>query len=911
MQSFMGARIALSVAAVAAALALLMSSGAAAQGAADQEIREVVVTGSRIKRKDEISTSPVQTLTAADLRIDGSVSIGETLQGLPAVGSSLNSNGSAGTSHGSSSINLRNLGENRSLVLVNGHRWVNGAGTRGFRDFVDLNTIPQAIIERVEVLQDGATAIYGADAIAGVVNMFTYRSFEGVRANAYFGTSSERDRDTLNADLLLGRTFGRTNVMLALSYVDQEPIYTPDRSLTAIPLNGLAVGTPEGLFRESGLAAVVGFAVPTAGITRDPGTNGNLIGSWRRVNTATDTFNRYDNNYVTGPLERMAVFLRTSTELGNDVELNIEALYNERKSDQLFSAALSSVRGGSRGFIIPNNPLVNPFGITFSGSDFRHDRFFVENGQRINGQEVETSRLGIGLQGEFANRWNWDTFLSYSKNEATFTSTNQMDLDRLALGLRACNTTGITSNVSDLAAGCVPINLFNTLTPAMIDYVNFTGRDFNQAEQLDFTFNLTGDLFELPAGALAFAAGLAHREEQGLDRPDSYINAAPRVNTYQSTTSAPRDGTDAEYDLNEAYVEFSVPLLRDRPAAHSLTLDVAARYSDYSTFGDTTNSKLGLAYRPIDTLLLRGTWAEGFRAPSLIELFEGTRQTALPVVDPCTGGGSGLPGCAGVPSSYVQIGGNVRGVVGGNPELQPETSNNLSFGAVLTPEFLPGSSFTLDWYDIEISDTISAYGAQNLLDLCAATGQRCNFITRDSTGEIINIVDGPINLNRTQVSGFDAVARYSTTTGAGALQLTLSASRLLEFVQESTLPNGNILREDKVGTAANREAYPKWRGSVRAQWSRAAWSANYSARYIGSTEEIAGGTPRGIGSIVYHNLAGSYQITDSFMLRAGIDNITNKQPPSSLTNVNINFDQATYNAVGRFAYLQATLDFGR
>ncbi|MGB5345990.1 MAG: TonB-dependent receptor plug domain-containing protein, partial [Woeseia sp.] len=166
-------------------------------------IEEVVVTGSRIKRSDEVSSSPIQTLNEDDLRIDGSLSIGETLQTLPSVGSSLNSNGSAGTSHGASSINLRNLGENRSLVLVNGHRWVNGAGTRGFRDFVDLNTIPQAMIQRVEVLQDGATAIYGADAIAGVINLHTFQDFERLRAKAYYGSSSEGDRDTMNIDVLL------------------------------------------------------------------------------------------------------------------------------------------------------------------------------------------------------------------------------------------------------------------------------------------------------------------------------------------------------------------------------------------------------------------------------------------------------------------------------------------------------------------------------------------------------------------------------------------------------------------------------------------------------------------------------------------------------------------------------------
>ena len=179
---------------------VIAAPGALAQSEGAVQIEEIRIVGSRIIRQDEISTSPVQTLSEADLRADGSMSIGETLQSLPFVGPSLNNNGSAGTSHGSSSLNLRNIGQNRSLVLVNGHRWVNGAGTRGFRDFVDLNTIPQAMIERIEVLQDGATVVYGADAIAGVVNMHTYQNFEGLRIKTNYGETGEGDRETLGVE---------------------------------------------------------------------------------------------------------------------------------------------------------------------------------------------------------------------------------------------------------------------------------------------------------------------------------------------------------------------------------------------------------------------------------------------------------------------------------------------------------------------------------------------------------------------------------------------------------------------------------------------------------------------------------------------------------------------------------------
>jgi outer membrane receptor protein involved in Fe transport len=875
--------------------------------AADNEkatLEEVVVVGSRIKRQDEVSSSPVQTLSEEDLRLSGSLSMGEILQQLPSVGSSLNSNGSAGTSHGSSSLNMRNLGENRSLVLVNGQRWVNGAGTRGFRDFVDLNTIPQAIVERVEVLQDGATAIYGADAIAGVVNIHTYKSFEGARVTGTWGQSDEGDRETSNIDFLWGKNIGASNWMLAVTYVDQDPIYTQDRALTAVPLNGLTFGTPEGVFTENNLAGVTTGGATK--VTRDAGVDGSVVGNWRASVSATDRYNRYDNNYVSGPLERTSIYLQNTTALSDTVELRAEVLYNQRKSDQQFSSVPAGTIRGSRGFVIANDPLVNPFGVEFSGSDFRIDNFFVDNGYRKNVQDVETLRFGVGLNGELDNGWSWDAFASWAENEATFTSQNQIHLDKLALGLLACNS---PSASADLLSGCVPVNLFAPLTQAMVDYIDFTGHDTNKAKQTNFTFNITGDFYDLPAGPIAFAAGLERRQEQGSDVPDSTSNSDPALNAYRTTTSAPRDGTEGKYDLNEMYVEFSLPLLQDQPLAKELTLDIATRYSDYSTFGDTTNSKVGLGYRPTENLLIRGTWAEGFRAPSIVEMYEGIRATSVPVSDPCNGGGAGLVGCVGVPDTHVQLTANVPATVGGNPDLQPETSDNISFGLVYTPDFLEGSSLTVDWYNIKLEDTISSFGAQDLLNLCATAGQRCAFISRDATGEISNVTDGPINLNSKEVKGVDIVARYSMDTRLGDLDMSLSASRLLDLTEVSTLADGTVKISEKVGTAASRASYPKWRSGLSAKLNNDRWSVNYSARLIGETTETVSNSPRDIGTVVYHNISGRYSVSDQFSLKMGADNVGDKQPPVSLTNLNINFDQNTYTAVGRYLYLQATYDF--
>lgn len=864
----------------------------------NEEVEIISITGSRIKRTNE-TPSPVQNLDFEELNKTGAMSLGEVLQELPSVGSSLNSNGSAGTSHGSSSLNLRNLGANRSLVLVNGHRWVNGAGTRGFRDFVDMNTIPQAIVNRVEVLQDGATAIYGADAIAGVVNIYTHSDYVGTNIKTYYGESSEGDRETTNIDFLWGKDIGESNIMFAASYTDQKPIYTQNRDLTAIPLNGLTAGTPEGLFRESTLQDALGFDIPSGGITRDAGSDGSNVNNWRAVND-NDEYNRYFNNYVVGPSERTAIYGQALIPF-DSINLKIEALYNKRESDQQFSPALSSVRG-SRGFSIANNSSVNPFGVEFSGSDFRHTAFFDANGYRVNEQNVETTRLGIGLDGELNDNWSWDSYLSWAQNKGEFTSNNQLHLDKLALGLLACDTTGITENVSDLASGCVPVNLFNPLTTEMVNYINFTGHDKNKASQIDFTLNATGSLFELPAGDLAMAVGIEYRKEKGKDTPDSTIASDPRINSYRTTSSAPREGTIGEYDLKEAYAEFSIPLLDGEPLAEYLELNLATRFSDYSTFGSTTNSKAGILYTPTEGLSFRATWAEGFRAPSILELFEGQRTTFASVNDPCSDD-STLPGCSGVPADYTQIG-NVQVTTGGNQLLQPETSENTSIGLIYIPTFMDDFSITVDWYDIEISNTISEFGVQNNIDLCAYNNQNCEVITRNSLGEIENVLDGSVNLNSTTTSGMDVVMRYGLQNHSGQWDFYANFSKLDELTEVSTLSDGSTQKQDLVGTAASRESYPEWRGSISANWKSNNWFAAYSARYIGDTTEMIGDEPRDISSVTYHNISGGYNLDNGLTVKLGINNIADKQPPSSLTNLNINYDQNTYNSVGRFFYVQ-------
>ena len=881
------------------ATALAQDADGASGGEQAKTLDVVSVVGSRIRRQDETAASPVFTMEREEIESAGVVSLGALLQQLPSVGSSFNSTGSAGTSHGSSSINLRNLGANRSLVLVNGRRWVNGAGTRGFRDFVDLNTIPLAAVERIEVLLDGATAIYGADAIAGVINITTYSSFDGIKINAYVGITDEGDGFTNNEDLLWGKTGDWGSALVSATVASNKQILAGDRDFSSVPLQGLSRNTPAGRFKNS--VAVGGFG--TKAFVRD--------GSGFRLDVpAKDVYNETSDTTLVGPLDRAGIYGQLRLNVSDSVTFVTEGLYNTRESSQRFPAATPRIRGGD-GMTIPVNHPFNPFGVPFqgSGTSFEVVRMITELGPRINTQNVDTLRVAAGFEGELSNDWSWNSFYTYAQNKAKWTSSNQIDLDKVALALGP--------NARCATNGCVPLDIFGTITPQMADYIRFNGVDHNGTKQHDFTANLTGGLFALPAGMVAFAAGIEYRKESGYDNPSPYANQTPQFITYsRKTTSAPRLPTSGSYDLKEAYVEFNVPLLADVPFAKSLEFSAASRYSDYSTFGGTTNSKLGLTWRPWSDLMLRATWAEGFRAPSINELYAGLRQTNLPALDPCNGGGAGKPGCAGVPATYNQAnysGGSILSTVGGNPDLSPETSINRSTGFIYTPAFAKGLSWSMDWYSIDLKEAISSFGSQNLLNLCANSGQRCGLIKRDPSGEIINLVDGPINLNRLKASGLDTTLRYRfPTTDAGNFDVMLNAAYLDAFDRYDTLPNGQVRVIKRAGKSdIARESFPRWKANTSLNWMRDSWSGNWSMHYIGSTDEGPAPAYGRIPLQLTHDVWGAYALASQpVTLTVGVQNLFDTDPPKSYVNGgDLNFDMSTYDPRGRFIYLKAAISF--
>lgn len=925
-----------------------------ANAAAADDIPEILVTGSRIARRDANSVGPVFTITAQDLKASGASSVGEILQQLPSAGVSLNTNGTQGTSYGASSINLRYLGGaegsgNRVLVLVDGHRWVDGGGQRGFRDFIDLNTMPLGMIEGIEVLKDGASAIYGADAIAGVVNIQTVRDFEGVRVQARTGITSEGDGDQYSGTMTWGQKFSKSSLVLTASYVKDRPIRTDARSLTTLTLVPQTVvgNNPNGLYILPGLSNNAFFGTPTGfATTASPivangpvnyGAGALADNSFHVAGLPVDFYNlQAQGIYSVGPSERYGVYGRFSADVSDTITSKTEMLINKRKSNQLFSPVLLDIGGTSgtvTGFSIPNNHSFNPFGtangvpaanaLAFNANQaWRVRRVMSDVGNRDNIQDVETYRVGQTFTGNFelfSNDWSWDVFGSYAKNETATLAVNGVNYENLAFGLGPVATCAATS-------GCTPINLFAPMTTAQTSYIRSNVSEYNETEIYDFTFNVTGDLYELPAGVLAVAAGYEYRTNKANDIPDTFVNARPRnlPATSPTTTAQTRTPTKGKYNLHEAYVELAVPVLKNAPLAESLDLSLAARYSDYNTVGDATTLKAGAGWRPIDDILFRGSYSQGFRAPSILELFQGARETSFQGIDLCNGGAAAnpaLPGCAGVPAGYNQnafnLNGLIPGTISGNINLKPETADTYSLGMALQPSGIPGLTVTVDWFDITIKDAIGSLTATQILQLCARQGGVfCDLVRRNSTtGAVLNLLQGAQNLSEITTSGWDLTVRYDFETSIGDFAAVADTSYLEKFTTISPNPTGGApIVDARAGRGdAPRSTYPRWKGQGSLRWSDSndTWGAIWRGRYIGPTTDVANAVKDSrTKSVFFQDIEATYNFDDyESSITLGVNNVFNVLPPASYANAPINFDIYTYDVKGAVFFLKVGAAF--
>ena len=681
----------------------------------------IVITGSRIRRDPLDQAQPVTFVDRADLDRTGLTSTAEALQRLPSSGGALNSrfNNSGnfgnppdggGVGAGAAEVDLRYLGSRRVLVLVDGLRYVNGASASGVPGSVDLNSIPESMIERVEVLTSSGSAIYGSDAIAGVINIITRRRQNGLLASAQIGEFGEGDGFSQNYQASWGWSNEGSHLVVGGNYVKQDEVSSGARSISLFPTPGTTAcdsscssGTPLGRFIVLGNSLTLRRPVLTGRPVYNPLNPTDPASDYKAFTTA-DRFNFAPFNFIQVPLERYGGFVNFTQDIGERSHFNIHAVYNRRNSSNQ-AAHLPLFVGPSAGngnlldriTIDASNPF-NPFGTLRSGLNpdgtpngqvANYDfigRRVVENGPRRYDQQVDTYYVAATLDGAFqmfGHEWNWDVNALWGRNKAE---------QEVHGNINAANLARALGPVAACTAPCVPFNIFGgegSITQAMLDYVAFTQRDSSRQRLWDFSANLTGGLFDLPGGTAAIAIGVEHRDQSGRFDPDPTVAAG-------LGSDIPALPTRGSFNVDEAYAELRLPLLADTPGFHRLELTGAARYSDYSTSGSTTTFSAGVNWQPIEDLLFRGSWAEGFRAPSIGELFGTPSRFDQEVVDPCSGMTGATPAnvrancvAEGVPNnnSYVQLNAQLPVITGGNAALDAETSESWGAGLVWRPSF--------------------------------------------------------------------------------------------------------------------------------------------------------------------------------------------------------------------------------
>ena len=930
-------------------------------GEAATTLDRVQVTGSRIKKAELEGQVPVHTLTRADIERTALTSVGDVVAQITASGSSFNRTRNAsgndgfpsdggGTGAGATTVDLRNLGTKRVLVLVDGMRWVNESSASGVGGATDLNTIPLAIVERIEVLEDGASSLYGSDAIAGVVNIITRRNFDGAQVTLNYGQYEAGDGQTTGVDLAWGGSSERASWFLGASYYDQQRVASKDRERTNLPVfgTGLALGSsrvPGGRFR---------FVDPrNAGrydLTTDPTLNNPIYtpglpnctpgaerpDGFRCYLPSRDAFNYAQFNLTQTPSERAGIFGQFRFDLSDNLHWYARALFNRRESlNQAAPEPIDIGPGSGTAFssnaVIPANHPFNPFGIRLDPSNILTIRRRpIEGGPRLFAQQVDTSYLGTGLEGTFdvgTRGWFWDANLAHSINKAEQENRGSYNIKNIVTALG-------DPVVCAATPGCTPLDIFgfNTITPAMLAYINPIFRDRSENKLTLATANLSGDLVDLWAGPLSFATGYEYRKYEGSYDPDPQTVRGE----YNGVPSLPTRG---QYDVNEVYVELNLPLVADSGWGKKLELNVAGRYSDYSSFGGVFVPKYGLRWQVVDELLLRGTYAEGFRAPSIGELYGlGTRFDAG-IVDPCLGAGfaANAANCTilGVAPGQPQFDPQIGVETGGIPTLQPERSESFSVGFVWTPSFLEDSAIAKrvdiesTFYKHRIEGAIQAPDPQTQLNLCVQTLDPlyCNGIVRNpSTDQIQGFSNFLANFNVIKTDGWDFDVYWA-----------LPESRLGNF--KVSWQNSWVGNYESVDATGSRQplgvgllvsdpvtrSIPRWNSTATLDWQANRWSAAWTARHVSELVESCGdaadfpicrnnpatGLNR-MGSTTFHDVQLGYKVDwmRGLQLLAGVNNVFGKDPPVCLScNLN-SFDGSTYDLPGGgFWYLRADLRF--
>ncbi len=812
-----------------------LSMHAAFAQQAPEAIQKIQVTGSRLSSPSAESATPLQILTSADIAASGATNLQELLQKNPTLGtptlSRTNSNFLT-SGGGTATVNLRNLGDSRTLVLVNGRRFVSG---RPGDSAVDLNTIPTDFIERVELITGGASSVYGSDAVAGVVNIILKRNLNGVTVDTSIGRSEKGDDFKKKLSLTFGTTSadGASNLMGHFGYTKQGAVFSRDREYSAIDQQSKILNTG-----EAGDAFLVDrpfySSIAPQGrffYDKDPATGkkgdytydkaGNVI-PWSTNGgdgQAATGFNRSAFRTIAVPAERYLLALSGNHTFNDMASAFFEGNFASSKtrtatepfglsSKDIFKtngqAPAETLVIGKNGQpnTVVRNPLVPQYlydRITDTDGDGLRDynftRRMAEVGSRTAGADRDTFRLATGLKGTIKD-WNYDTYVIYGKTKESQNSTGQVNVLNFRSALSAVpdvndinnngsRTDAICADANSRALGCVPINIFGygTISPEALKYVSAPGSLTTSLTQKIAGGSVNSEIFDLPAGKVGLAAGFEWREESSVSTPDPLTQAG-----LNAGNAAPV--TEGKFHVREFFVETRVPVLKDKPFIKELNLLGAYRTGKYSTVGTANSWNAGVEWAATSDVKLRAARALSTRAPNIGELYQPASQTfPSGLIDPCNGIKADTSNkysatCLAIPSvranmaanggTFTQSQADKQGVSGynsGNPKLGAEEGRSTTVGLVLTPRSIPALSkfiFTVDYFDIKIADAIVNTDRQILLEQCY-TGKNPAFC------KFVTRRDAAVGANNAgTLSYIDSYATNSGGTGTSGVDFTVS-----------------------------------------------------------------------------------------------------------------------------------------
>ncbi|MBS0420015.1 MAG: TonB-dependent receptor [Proteobacteria bacterium] len=867
---------------------------------------EVVVTGSHLRSQYTAST-PIQVVTvdeassAGIVGAQGIVALSPAASGTQQVNNLLAASGAGGAvSLGGTNINsiaLRNLGATRTLTLLDGRR-LTPAGVGSQVGPVDLNVLPSSIIDRVEVLTDGASSIYGSDAVAGVVNIITKRAAQGLELNVFGADSQHGGGRYEQASLFWGRELDRGFINVAAEYNEQDALEVRQRPQTACaqnyvfdPSNGqrLDLRDPSGQFKCRNLNPTGVFFDqsyyfgwfqydPMLSAGRYPAAGLSLRGAlpqwvWAARPGYPDTYpyanensSAYQNADVISPLRRLSLYSSAAYKLTDDIELYGNALFNQRTSSATSWMFLYPVLDAAN----PNNTvsagLIGASGGQSNGNVLPQMNMPFESVQSVRYAQASIGARGALDLGRLLHDGSWELTLQYGRSYGKYAQ-DFFYQDRLnaATGAgAACNPALIT------VSGPTPCASIPWLDPQFLVNQNWTAaqRNFLQGWEWGHTTYalasleglVKGALLPLPAGSIDAALGFSLRFDDLDDVPG--LNAQ-RHNYFEQSTAGVTRGNDT---VREVYVETGIPLLADLPLIHRLALSASGRYTDYRSYGSGETHKLGLNWEVTPSVSLRGTYGTSFRAPTLYELFLGDQTSFYSYFDPCVRYGQSSSAivrqnCAaqGLAPDYVPPTSStgILGTEGGGAgQLKAETSTNLTYGVVFRPTFAD-LQVALDYYAINVRNEIATYGVDSIILQCyglpQGSGSFCDKITRDPLSHAIIAVDNQLlNIAQDRRRGIDLTARYETDVRLGHVTLE---SRWTHTLTNEVVRDTTSKPEDDNGLSGN----PKTTGLFESTLAAGRWKFYYGFNYIGPTNDAPFYAPTGDIFKYYGGYAGLTQ----------------------------------------------------